>query len=458
MKKIIICTMLGIGILGFGIYLFGCGQSQNSGGGGGGTVPDYTISGKVGTISTLGLKSAENLEVTHIVAIGRNNQKYSATPDSNGNFSLKVVSGWPYAIGFYNQGNSKITLLGYLRKNQVNWESLPLMYPATSETNVGTVEINRASVEATPSIALSDLLSQLNMDTAAANLYGNIDNLMTAFTNVDVDGNGIFDFQENKSYLLDIIVQVGKSNGVTSGELDMMLNKWYDNYYAIPHSYQFFFYAVEGSGGSDKPASGTQATLNFPQTVYDMTGIGKTSIIGQTSSSGYGWSIGTFGGDSTASTYTTPEVVPSGCYTYEVSGRGTYSFKNINGAPGFAVGASENIVYPIFKLTTNEAGIITTIHYKWMIRQNGTTREATEAEVKAQVSHTDSSSDGFVMTSPTIGIQPKDDTKYYAPKQIGLTTSFVDISDWNVKTSDIVKLVGQYNLNSNLDCRWYFFR
>jgi len=443
-----------VGLLGLTLVI-SCGGGS---GGGGGDTTNYTISGKVGTVSARGGRALSDLSVTNIVAIASTNHKYSATLDSDGNFTIKVKSGYPYAVGFYNQTGTTITLLGYLRQDQVDWHSLPLMDPATTTTNLGTIEIDTTSIEAIPSIGLNDLLSNVNMDLATANLYGEIDGMMTQFTNVDVDGNGVFDFLESKAFMLDVIVQIGKSNGLTSGELALMQDQWYENYYAIPNSYQFFFYATEGSGGSDKPAAGTPATLRFPQMVYDMVGNGKTAIAGFTAI-GYGWSVSTFEGSSVNSSYVTPEVVPSGSYTYEVSGRANYTFHNIQGSAAVAVGLTENVIYPVMKLTTSEAGKLATVYYKWMIRVGTTTREATLAEIRALIADSDLSEDCFVQTSPTISVETNDGV-YHPPIKLARNEgeSTIDLSSWNVSVSDITKIVVGYCLSTNLDCRYYFFQ
>ncbi|MBU0501984.1 MAG: hypothetical protein KJ811_01910, partial [Candidatus Margulisbacteria bacterium] len=203
------------GLLGLLVVLvisFGCGTNTSTDT----SETNYTISGKVGAVSSFGLQALAATDVTHIVAISSSNNKYLATPAADGTFSLGVVAGDSYAVGFYNVSGSTITLLGYLRQNEVDWDSLPLMDAADSATDLGTIEVDTASVEAIPSINLTNLLSETNMTTATANLYGSIDDTMAMFTNVDIDGNGVFDFQETKGFMLNIIIEV-TLEGTTAG-------------------------------------------------------------------------------------------------------------------------------------------------------------------------------------------------------------------------------------------------
>lgn len=460
-KNIIIGFVVVLG--GFGLY--SCGQIS----GGGGSSTNYTISGKVGSISASDISASSAPSVTHIAAIGADNVKYLADYDPNsGSFSIKINKGMPYAVGFYNQSNGKITLLGYLKQNEVNWHSLPLMSPqtATSETNLGTIEVNPSSVEAIPSISLNDLLTQVNMTRADANLYGQVDGVMTLFTNVDINGNGVFDFQEDKAYMLqiDLGTSISANGSLSSGEVTKMLNQFNETYYPIPSQYQFILHVLE-NGGANNPAVGTAGTMKFPTTIYGANGIGKTSLTGAVASSTDSriWRF-MANEELTQCELTTPEVVPSGTYTFEVTGKGAYTFANVAGSPISAVGTTEGLIFPVFKITTNEAGYITTIYYKWLIRENGITREATAAEVKTVIVDTalNSNNGNLIEASPVLGIvlgsypPPSPDPNYKAPKKIDRDGNSVDVSNWNAKWSDLVVFTCNYKLNSNLSLSFMF--
>ena len=399
MKKQIVLSLLLVCV---GLLLVNCSGSSSPAPS---PVPtgNYTLSGKVGNITSHGLSVKSTLPVTQIIAIGTDNNKYLADYNATTNtFSVRIVKGLPYALGFYNQSGGKITLLGYLKQDQVNWHSLPLMSVTGESTDVGTCEIDVASQEAVPSIDVSTLINNMGMNASTADLYGNVDGLMTAFTNVDVDNNGLFDFQEtpSKAYMLQIVIGTGLSSaqGLTSGEVTKMLNAYNDSYSPIPNAYQIIFHAKD----SPSPADGTAGTSIYPTTIISNAGA-ASSAAGQTwGSSAYGWSFMT--NSAPASELMDPAVVPSGSYTFEVTGKGTYTFHNIQGCEIAAVGTTEGIIYPIFEMVTNEAGYLTTINYKWMINDNGTTREASNSEITAVLVDATLNTPNLVEPSPTIGV------------------------------------------------------
>lgn len=342
------------------------------------------------------------------------------------------------------------------------------MNPTGEATNLGTIEVNATSVEATPSILLDDLLSEVNMTAATANLYGKVDDVMTIFTNVDVNNDGIFDFQQDKAYLLQIVIgtNIGSTYSLASGEVTKMLNQFNETYYPVPDQYQLIFHAVD----APIPAAGTAGTIKFPTTIYGANGLPRTYLAGEV---WYGTEsrIWNFMANQSTEALTqcelvSPEVVPSGTYTFEVTGKGTYSFKNVEGSPLVAVGTTEGMIFPVFKMVTNEAGYVTTIYYKWLIRENGVTREATAAEVKAVIVDTAMNSNNGVLieSSPSLGVvldtypPPSPDPKYRAPKKIARDSTSIDVTDWNVKWDDIAMFSCNYKLNSNLSLSFMFSR
>jgi hypothetical protein len=459
-------VLLGIGALGF--MLVGCGKSGDSPS----PTPttNYIISGTLGVVKISGIRTyAAASQVTHVIAIGSSNDKFIATPDSSGKFSVPVKSGCPYALGFYNQTGSTITLLGYLRQNDYDWHSLPLMDPTGEATDLGTVAIDVASVEAVPTINISDLLSQTNMDAAAANLYGRVDGVMTLFTNVDVDGNGVFDSLENKAYLFAIGVgtNLGSTQGIASGEVTKMLNQFNETYYPVPNAYQLIFHAVETAGSI--PANGVTGTIKFPTTIYGANGLPRTYLTGAVwGSNDRFWN---FMGDPNTESLAqcelvSPEVIPSGTYTFEVAAK-TYTFQNVQGCSMAAIGTTEGVIFPVFKMITNEAGELTTVYYKWMIKEGGVVRQATAAEVKATIVDQDLNTNNAIEKSPSIGVAlgsypPAADAPYCPPKKLSRDGSSVDVTGWivatggNVKYSDIAMFQCGYALNSNVNLSFMF--
>lgn len=459
-------VLLGLSVLILGFIFIGCGQqtsstySQPAG--------NYTISGTVSKVTSSSIHSMAVSDVTNIVAIGADCVKYKADYNSTtGVFSVKVVKGLPYALGFYSQSGGKITLLGYLKQNEVNWDSLPTMSVTSDAMALGTLEVNAASVEAIPSTSLQDLMTESNMDLATANLYGKIDDPMAMLTNIDVNGNGVFDMDEGKAYMLQIVMgtDMGGVGGILSGEVTKMLNQFNETYSPSTTAYQIIFHAID----SANPADGTIGKMKFPTTIYGANGIGKTELNAEVwgASSGHVWNF-----SSTATmeslaqaSLTTPEVIPTGSYTFEVTGKGTYTFQNVQGSQLCAVGTTEGIIFPVFKMVTNEAGLVTSIEYKWKVKRDGVVSDATAAEVKATIVDTamNSNNGNLIDPSPSLGVvlgsypsTSSDPALYRAPLKIDRDSNSINTTSWNVNFNDIAMFSSSYKINSNVSLQFMF--
>ncbi|OGC04699.1 hypothetical protein A2276_01830 [candidate division WOR-1 bacterium RIFOXYA12_FULL_43_27] len=427
-----------------GVVIHGCGKQ-----GGGSSTGGYTILGTVPNAQTLAMGiGAKATAVTHIVAIGANDSKTIATLDTTtGSFTVPVTSGYPYVLGFFNKSGGAITLLGYLKKADVAWESLPLMNPVGSSTNLGTVTVEASSVEATPSIDVTTLIGQMNMNLATANLYGAIDDPLTALTNLDMDGNGEFDFQENKDYLFQIYVGMNTSGAYVTGEIDAMLSDYNSSYIPNPGYYQYVL-AARG----DSKTAGTAGTISFPEAITSAGGTTYTSgtgAVGNVDSNA--WSLFFSLGSNPA---TWPATAPNGTYTMEV-GTSIYTVKNFKATNVLALGSNNNIIYPVFHLVTNEAGYITTAQYKWKKLNNGTIENATAAEVQAIIEDTANVTTGFSHTSPFISFFSDANTLYGSIIKFSRDGTSVDVSSiGNVKPADVHHIQFSYNLSSRVVCKF----
>lgn len=420
----------------------GCGQSSSP-------TPtptpstDYTIQGKLSSLSASSIRASAADTVTHIYAIGSNGEKFLATLQSDGNFSVALNKGVPYALGFYNQSGGVITLLGYLKQEDAGWDSLPLMSPAGSSTDLGTIELSAGSVEATASIDLSSLISQMNLvDSATATYYGQIDGPMAVFTNVDVDGNGIFDSVEGKGYIFQTFINV---EGGTGQIANMLNGNYNDSYVPVPASYTVVL-AVQG----DSQTAGADVIFNFPAEVYSSSGPGVTSVTASVESAdSTTWSsFSKINGGPIFS----PEVTPAGNYTIEVGSK-TYTFNNYKASEIVAVNADDGIVYPVFSLVTNEAGIITTVNYKWKKLTAGVIGDASASDLKAAVEDT-ASNTTFVHTSPFISFFSDPNTLIGGIIKFDRDGSSVDVSSYSIALSDIHHIQASYNLTSRVVCKF----
>jgi hypothetical protein len=427
--------------LSFTFIAVGCGQSGSTP-----STTNYTIQGKLAGINVAAssVKAAATDTVTHILAAGSNGEIYLASISSDGSFSINLNKGVPYALGFYNKTGSTITLLGYLKQDQVSWESLPLMNPTGSSVDLGTVEVNTGSVEATASIDLTSLIARMNLvDQTTAAYYGEIDGPMAVFTNVDVDGNGEFDCQEGKYYIFQTYVNV--ANG--SGQIANMQNGQYnESYHPTPESY-----TVVLSAKGDSKSTGTAVTFHFPQGVNTYGGTPSSSVSAsvEATTSSDTW---TCYSKISNNPIISPEVTPAGNYTIEV-GASTYTFQRYQSSSIVAVNSNNGLVYPVFNLVTNESGYITTVNYKWKKLTNGVIGNATAGALAAAVEDT-ALSTAFVHTSPFISFFSGAQTLIGSIIKFSRDGSSLDVSSYNIKLPDIHHIQASYNLTSRVVCKF----
>ena len=422
--------------------LAGCGQT-NSSSSSSSSSGNYTISGKLSSLSVSSVHTSASSTVTHIVAIDANGAKYLADLNANGTFSLKVNSGHPSVLGFYNKEGSAITLLGYLKQSDVGWNSLPIINPKDDSLDLGTVTIEASSKTATPSVDLSTLITKMNLASqATAAYYGSIDDNLVVLTNLDVDGNGLFDFQENKSYLF-----WADFGFKTSSQIQNMVGQYDDAYRPEIENYSYQLIFLEGSTSS---TAGTSATLSRPS---------GSSLTGTAAANRTEW-VFSFGQG-----ITSPTQPPSGTYTAAVQGVGNYTLKNFQSSSVSTVGGKENIVYPVLKLTTDADGFVTKIDYKWKIVKSGTVTDVSSDEIRTVEDTALNSASGFIHGSPFFSFYFKDGTGT-KPLQflrdagsLAITTVELDSSSGGTRKvllSDLNQLSVTYNLTSRTVHRFWF--
>ena len=417
--------------------MYGCGSSTSSSSSGGGTsATDYTLSGQITAVS--GARAMAVSDVTDIVAISANNDKYRSTPEA-GVFTVDVASGTPYVLGFYNKSGSTITLLGYLTQSDYNWDSLPIIDPTGEATDLGSIEVDSTSIEATPAIDITSLIDQMNMDTDTATAWGQIDDSLSVLTNLDVDGNGEFDFVDDKHYMFHTYIGMGISGETPTGQIDEMLAGYNDSYMPEPINYQLVLSAT----GDDKDAGAT-GTIYTPEPVggqsqgeYTQT---QSATI-QASSDGGGWSI-------FWPSLGSPEVAPSGTYVATIDSD-TYTIENFQASAVVSIESNNGFIYPIFHLVTNEAGYVTTVNFLWKKLENGAVTDPTDAELQAIVEETAENST-FVHTSPFISFFEDSSNLIGGCLTFDRDGSSLDVSGYDIAVDNIHHIQASYNLTSKV--------
>lgn len=223
----------------------------------------------------------------------------------------------------------------------------------------------------------------------------------------------------------------------------------YANYVPQIATYNYQFIFEDGISST----AGTSATMTPPGGILP-------AQTGTAASNRTEW-VYSFGQGITA-----PATPPTGTYTIEVAGKGTYTFKNVKPSQISYVGAQNDIVYPALKLVTNEStGLITRVYYKWKIIKNGTARDATTAELETVADTQVNPPKGFSHGSPFLGFSFNDNTGT-TPIQFYRDSSYIDIdtvtldnaaaTSRKVLLSDVQTITITYNLTSRTVHRFWF--
>ena len=451
-KKLLPWYLLGLVVLSLA-FVYGCGNATGGGGGGGGggVATNYTITGNIPQMNTiLSLPTTE----TKVIAIGANCETFTATVSSDGSFSLNLIKGVPYVLGFYDG----VTLEGYVCVPSVGWNSLPIIDPTGEAIDLGTLTLEAGSLIVTCEInTLALAKSLMNLDSlTGATFYGSIDGMMKNLLNIDVNKNGEPDYLEDNIGIYLTLNQWGGPGGMATGEIEEMLTGYNDSYVPSPACYAYWLTSKSSLN------VGTVVSLEAPTTLTGWTPPGNTftTMTAEVQSmSGDFCRYAHFNGyNETATSPTTP---PTGTYTAEVGGD-KYTFDNCDFSGAFIVGSSEGIIYPVFNLETWEVAgkgvCIKKVHYKWMKVDSGNPVLADPDEVKAVVGNY-SSGTAIAGQSPNIGFQAFQGVPTTCPESYiyyDRDGTSLDVSSYHIKLSDVNWIQGQYMTSTNIQIDFRF--
>ena len=464
-KKLLPLYLLGLVVISLA-FVYGCGNATGGGGGGGGgggVVTNYTITGnlpQMAEIDTSSIKAFSLSTVTSICAIGADGGTYTATVSSDGTFSLGLVKGVPYVLGFYS-GTNGTTLEGYLYVPTLGWNSLPITYPTGESVDLGTLTVESGSPLVTCEIDSTVLAAFMGMTDDVADFYGAIDGAMVNYLNIDVNKDGIPDYQQDKSCYLRIFEAGGPdpNSTIATGEIEAMLGdgNYNDDYVPCPISYQFAL--CGGNTQTDK----THATLLAPSDLNDSKSPPNTyrTMNASIEANGYYWWI--FFRSPSSELNTGPNTPPSGTYvvTIESTTPQTYVFDNCSFDGAYTLGSDENIVYPVLNLVTSDATgttEITAVNYKWQkSTAGGGHTDASEEERKAAVGNY---SFGSVVSDQSPHIQFYDyswesypGNSYYYLDRDGTS---LDLSAYNIKLYEVGHIKVGYTSQANVQVQFRF--
>jgi len=286
---------------------------------------------------------AASATVTDVVAVTPQGHVIVATKSSN-NFTLSVEPGKDYLVVFLN-GTSIVGI--YKADSVTGLNTFPLSQNST-DIDLGTVTISGGVGSGTTSG--STVLQNIGISQNMATTLGIWDVAMLRFSNMDVDGNGIVDFNENKSFGLGLDYEF--YTGSTFAGIQGAFN---DKTLTSYTGYEYYFWAAP----YDATLPWTSATLTGPAPISDGTNSTPITQCWNDASTGTAPSmtLNFFCGG----TAVNPVTPPAGTYTVNV-GTQAYTFKNVQSQ---TIDSNlYNIYVPSVKLTTSN-GQITSIDYQW---------------------------------------------------------------------------------------------
>jgi hypothetical protein len=356
--------------------LAGCGGS--GGGGGGSSASSIKITGSLGSGITLASNESRLERMLRWFLPGR---AYATGPtidnvvsvDTAGNFILAIKSGSAfslslpqgnyYLIAFLSGTTVVATYVADTTVGTTGWTALPVS-TASGDVDLGTVAINGAV--ATGTTSATAISTSLGLAPGLSSVLGVWDAAMQRLTNIDVDGDGIFDFQQGRRY--DFTLHYEFNPGDTFAAIQGTAGTVSHASYA---GYGYWFNATPA--GSVNWAC---STLTAPMQITSMGSPQdpSNSTCGNVQSNtqcfnnafgGSGMSVNFYcgGGSSVGNLATAPATPPPGTYVVNADATHVYTFKNVS-SQAIDTANLYNIYVPSAQLTMS-GGQVTSLAVSW---------------------------------------------------------------------------------------------
>jgi len=182
--------------------------------------PAFTIAGRVAQVvapHVTGHALAAVTRITDVMAIDPETaapKRTIAHVGADGSFELAVDAGRPYVLVFVDRTAVGAAMaVAMFRAGTLDTVSPQL----AGHLALGDVAIDPGTHTATSGIPYTDLLASLGLDAAAAEYLGSVDDLSLRYANPDIDGNGIIDLEEDRTFALDFHVRANLRRGASTG-------------------------------------------------------------------------------------------------------------------------------------------------------------------------------------------------------------------------------------------------
>lgn len=360
MSKNLYCSLVVlISVLSVGLMIScGGGSSSDDGDDGGAVSMDCSATPGSGEVVVCGLLDGVTLSVgaTRDDANGNVDAVYACS--NFGQCEEATLSGeaFEFTLGteeeylvFFLDGNEVIGI--YSADPNSDLDMLPTPENAT-EVDLGTVSADDIGT-ATGTTEAADIFSVLGIDDVIAEVMGLMDNGFLRYSSVDVDGDGVIDFEEGEEYWLRVDFELD-----TNSTFDAIQTDYNDASETTYTGYMYYFMADP----DDDTVDWDSAVINPPETVTG--GYDENAQCYQSEEEG-SMILNFYCGGSA----TNPATPPTGTYTITAdllaSGTKTYTFNNVETQ---TIDANLVGVYvPTVKLTMSD-GEVSLVEWQWYKR------------------------------------------------------------------------------------------
>ena len=155
--------------------------------------------------------------ITHVMAVDPESaspHRSLAAVGADGSFELALDVGRPYVLVFVDGHAVGADMVAAVFRAH----TLDTLSPQLAgHIALGDVTVDPATQTAAAGIGYDDLLAQLGLSAAAAEYLGSIDDLSLRYANPDIDGDGVIDVLQDRSYALDFHVRANMRIGSGTG-------------------------------------------------------------------------------------------------------------------------------------------------------------------------------------------------------------------------------------------------
>lgn len=337
-----------------------------------------TFSGKFAGVSASLGKSIRSLPegVTDILAISSNNNYHRFKIDTNGNFSININKGYNYIFIFIDANNN---VKGTYKLNNLSLNSLPTHY-AESVVNGGTLESNNSgNFIPVSNFNINEFLAQAgNLNLSEMGLVSSATRQILALSNIDTDGNGIIDLEE------DLFIRVNFSQGWNGETISYSINNTKNQFFdptplRQSNPYNSLIFSIVNTKAQTNTVS---LSLPAPNGCIEQNPGSKTIDYYPN----LGWLANGSKGTQTKSFHyyfnfncqdsSLSNIPGKGTYIFK-DGSKSYTFKNIE---SFKVEDNETILIPTYKFNVSD-DIITSLEYKFQKVSPNKIEDASDKEV-----------------------------------------------------------------------------